>query len=175
MDADFIHLKGAHAHCLLSAFDVAFKTKSAASFVTIGEPDIALHQGKDNTVTVEIQGLDIYDPMRGIVKARDVADIAYWMVDDDYDGSSFVLKQVFFCGGEKTEFAKWKKGLDNLAKEAAKAKVEKTLKIQIDEEAFDRLYGHLSHPIEVKRKGQKIAVRIVSQFGEECMKVLELK
>lgn len=145
--------------------------KSAASFVTIGEPDIVLHKD-GNTATIEIQGLDIYDPIRGIVKARDIADIAYWIVDDDYDGSNFVVKQVFFCGGEKDEFSKWKKGLDNLAKDNTKKKVEKTLKIEIDEEAFDRLYGHISHPIEIKNKGQKIAVRIISQFGEECMKVL---
>ncbi len=145
--------------------------KSAASFVTIGEPDIDLNKnGKE--VTVEIKGLDIYDPIKDEVKARSVADIAYWMVDDDYDGSNFVVKQVFFCGGDKDEFDKWKKGLDNLAKDGTKKKVEKTLKIEIDDEAFDRLYGHISHPIEVKKKGQKVAVRIISQFGEESTKVL---
>lgn len=42
-----------------------------------------------------------------------------------------------------------------------KKKVEKTLKIEIDDEAFDRLYGHISHPIEIKKQGQKIAVRII--------------
>ena len=145
--------------------------KSAASFVTIGEPDIDLNK-KGNEVTVEIKGLDIYDPIKDEVKPRNVHDIAYWMVDEDYDGSNFVVKQVFFCGGDKTEFDKWKKGLDNLAKDNTKKKVEKTLKIEIDDEAFDRLYGHISHPIEVKKKGQKIAVRIISQFGEECTKVL---
>ncbi|KXK52831.1 MAG: DNA methylase N-4/N-6 domain protein [Chlorobi bacterium OLB7] len=145
--------------------------KSAASFVTIGEPDICLHNS-GNAVTVEIQGLDIYDPIKDEVKARSVADIAYWMVDDDYDGSNFVVKQVFFCGGDSDEFDKWKKGLESLAKEGTKKKVEKTLKIEIDEEAFDRLYGHISHPIEVKKKGQKIAVRVISQFGEETTKVL---
>jgi adenine-specific DNA-methyltransferase len=145
--------------------------KSAASFVTIGEPDIDLiKNGKE--VQVEIQGLDIYDPIKDEVKARNVHEIAYWMVDEDYDGSNFVVKQVFFCGGDKSEFDKWKKGLDNLAKDSTKKKVEKTLKIEIDDEAFDRLYGHISHPIEVKKKGQKIAVRIISQFGEECTKVL---
>jgi adenine-specific DNA-methyltransferase len=147
--------------------------KSAASFVTIGEPDIDLNK-KGNEVTVEIKGLDIYDPIKDEVKARNVSDIAYWMVDDDYDGSNFVVKQVFFCGGEKDAFAKWKKGLDNLAKDSTKKKVEKTLKIEIDDEAFDRLYGHISHPIEIKKNSQKIAVRIISQFGEECTKVLSL-
>ncbi|MBS1537663.1 MAG: site-specific DNA-methyltransferase [Bacteroidetes bacterium] len=147
--------------------------KSAASFVTIGEPDIDLNK-KGNEVTVEIKGLDIYDPIKDEVKPRNVHDIAYWMVDEDYDGSNFVVKQVFFCGGDKSEFDKWKKGLDNLAKDSTKKKVEKTLKIEIDDEAFDRLYGHISHPIEVKRKGQKIAVRIISQFGEECTKILTI-
>lgn len=145
--------------------------KSAASFVTIGEPDIAMHK-ETNSVTIEIQGLDIYDPIKDEVKPRNVHDIAYWMVDDDYDGSNFVVKQVFFCGGDKSEFDKWKKGLDNLAKESMKKKVEKTLKIEIDDDAFDRLYGHVSHPIPIKNKGQKIAVRLISQFGEESTKVL---
>jgi hypothetical protein len=33
---------------------------------------------------------------------------------------------------DKTEFDKWKKGLDNLAKDAVKRKTEKTLRIEID-------------------------------------------
>lgn len=147
--------------------------KSAASFVTIGEPDIDVIKN-GNEVIVEIKGLDIYDPIKDQVKPRDVHDIAYWMVDDNYDGSNFVVKQVFFCGGDKAEFAKWRKGLDNLAKAGTKKKVEKTLKIEIDDDAFDRLYGHVSHPIEIKSKDQKIAVRIISQFGEENTKVISV-
>lgn len=145
--------------------------KSAASFVTIGEPDIKIHRA-EGSIQVEIEGLDIYDPIKDEVKARNVHDIAYWMIDDDYDGSNFIVKQVFFCGGDRDEFDKWKKGLDSLAKDVTKKKVEKTLRIDIDDEAFDRLYGHLSHPIQITKKGQKIAVRIISQFGEECMRVL---
>jgi adenine-specific DNA-methyltransferase len=148
------------------------RDKKAASFVTIGEPDIRpVKQGK--AVAVEIRGLDIYDPVTDEVKARDVADIAYWMVDDDYDGSNFIVRQVFFCGGDKDEFDKWRKGLSDLAVTSAKRQAEKTLKIEIDDEAFARLYGHKSHPIEIKKKGQRIAVRVISQFGEECTKVME--
>lgn len=146
--------------------------RSAASFVTIGEPEITLHRSGD-TARVEIQGLDIYDPIKDEVKARDLHDIAYWMVDEDYDGSNFIVRQVFFCGGDKDEFAKWKKGLDTLAKDKTRARAEKTLKIEIDEEAFDRIYGHISHPIKIKTPGQKIAVRVISQYGEESTKVLE--
>jgi adenine-specific DNA-methyltransferase len=176
--------------------------KSAASFVTIGEPDLILLDYKDiegknyaaskgiiiedsasygkpsfnvgQKVCVQINGLDIYDPIKDEVKPRNVSEIAYWMVDDDYDGSNFVVKQVFFCGGDKTEFDKWKRGLSDAAKQDTKKKVEKTLKIEIDDEAFDRLYGHISHPIEIKHPGQKIAVRMISQFGEESTKVMTL-
>jgi adenine-specific DNA-methyltransferase len=40
------------------------------------------------------------------IKLRNIHDIAYWMLDDDYDGSNFVVKQVFFCGGDRDEFNK---------------------------------------------------------------------
>jgi adenine-specific DNA-methyltransferase len=148
------------------------KDKKAASFVTIGEPDIkTIKKGSD--VIVEILGLDIYDPIMDEVKARSTADIAYWMVDDDYDSSNFIVKQVFFCGGDQDEFDKWKKGLSTLAQETTKVKAQNTLRIEIDDQAFDNLYGFQSYPIEFK-KGKKIAIRVISQFGEESMKVLAL-
>ncbi len=162
------------------------KDRKAASFVTIGEPDIRLtveplplakpHQGLDDEPCqgiVEIAGLDIYDPIKDEIKSRDVHDIAYWMVDDAYDGSNFVVRQVFFCGGDKDEFDEWKRGLSDIAKNATKKKAEQTLKVELDDEAFTRIYGHKSHPFPVK-KGQKIAVRVISQFGEETTKVLEV-
>lgn len=151
------------------------KDKKAASFVTIGEPDIKMSpvdEDKDR-VQIEILGLDIYDPIKDQVKARNRKDIAYWMVDDDYDGSNFVVKQIFFCGGSKDEFKDWEKGLSDLAKQSQKRNTERTLKIEIDDEAFDRLYGFKSHPIK-KKEGQKIAVRVVSQFGEESTKVVDI-
>jgi len=171
------------------------RDKKAASFVTIGEPDIRLNVGRDGTpvpsaghvasttgqhgvpslpegfATVEIVGLDIYDPIRDEVKSRDVHDINYWMLDDNYDGSNFVVRQVFFCGGDKDEFEDWKKGLSNVALASSKKKAEQTLKIEIDEQAFGNAYGHKSRPFPIK-KGQKIAVRVISQFGEETTKVL---
>jgi hypothetical protein len=49
-------------------------------------------------------------------------------------------------------------------------KAGQTLKLEIDDEALGRIYGHKSNPFPVK-KGQKIAVRVISQFGEETTKV----
>lgn len=148
------------------------KDKKAASFVTIGEPDIALRRSAEG-VQVEIKGLDIYDPVRDEVKARSVADLSYWMLDDCYDGSNFMPTQIFFCGGDKDEFAKFKKGLQSLALASVKKAAEQTLKIELDDEAFERLYGFVSHPLAYE-KGRKLAVRVISQFGEESTKVLVL-
>ena len=97
--------------------------------------------------------------------------VAYWMVDDNYDGSNFIVRQLFFYGGTRDEFAQRQKCLSTLAKTGTKRKDEKKLKIEINEEAFDRLYGFQSHPIPVT-PGRKITVRVISQFGEESMKVL---
>lgn len=151
------------------------KDKKAAAFVTIGEPDIGVQKLDNGFYQVEIRGLDIYDPIKDIVKSRDVNDIAYWMVDDNYDGSNFIVRQAFFCGGDKDEFDKWRKGLTSLASQKAKKNLEDTLKIEIDDEAFNRLYGFKSHPIMVEPgKSYKIAVRVVSQFGEESTKVIKV-
>jgi adenine-specific DNA-methyltransferase len=153
------------------------KDKKAASFVTIGEPDIAAVpatlSGGEPAITIEIRGLDLYDPITDEVKPRNAADIAYWMLDEHYDGANFVATQVFFCGGDHDEFDKFRRGLASLAADSVKAKVEKTLKLEIDDEAFARVYGLRSHPI-AREKGRRVAVRVISQFGEESTKVLTL-
>lgn len=150
------------------------KDKGAGAFITIGEPDIVLvgdEGGK--TVHVEIQGLDIYDPIKDIVKPRSVEDIAYWEIDDDYNGEQFVVRGLHFCGGSKKEFEAWRKGLQSVVPGKNKKGIEKTLRIVFNEEMWDALYDFRSHPIE-KRAGRKIAVRVISQFGEESTKVLTI-
>lgn len=150
------------------------KDKGAGAFITIGEPDIAIVENEGGeTVHIEIQGLDIYDPIKDIVKPRSVEDIAYWEIDDDYNGEQFIVRGLHFCGGSKKEFDAWKKGLQSVAPKATKKKAESTLRLQLNEELWDTLYDFRSQPIE-KRKGRKIAVRVISQFGEESTKVLTI-
>ena len=60
-----------------------------------------------------------------------------------------------------------------LAVSTAKAKAERTLTLEIDDEAFERVYGFASHPVPATR-GRRLAVRVVSQFGDESTKVLDL-
>lgn len=150
------------------------KDKGAGAFITIGEPDIALVEDEGGkTVHVEIQGLDIYDPIKDIVKPRSVEDIAYWEIDDNYNGEQFIVRGLHFCGGSKKEFNAWRKGLQFVAPKSTRKKAEVTLRLHFNEELWDTLYDFRSRPIE-KQKGRKIAVRVISQFGEESTKILTI-
>ena len=149
------------------------KDKKAGSFIIIGEPDISLVNDGDGKCHVEINGMDMYDPIQDEVKARNVNDIAYWEMDDNYTGGLFKVRSIHFCGGDKKDFAAWRKGLDTVAKDLAKKKAERTLRLEFNDEIWDTLYDFKSEPIPYEQ-GKKIAVRVVSQFGEESTKVLTM-
>ncbi|MCD8298006.1 MAG: site-specific DNA-methyltransferase, partial [Prevotella sp.] len=150
------------------------KDKGAGAFITIGEPDIVVVDDEgEETVHIEIQGLDIYDPIKDVVKPRSVEDIAYWEIDDDYNGEQFIVRGIHFCGGTKKEFDAWRKGLNSAAPKSVKKKAQTTLRLEFNEDIWETLYDFRSHSIE-KRDGRKIAVRVISQFGEESTKVLTI-
>ena len=153
------------------------KDRGAGSFITIGEPDIALIRDEDGEhCHIEIRGLDIYDPIKDDVKARSVDDIAYWEMDDNYNAQAFIVTSMHFCGGNKKEYEPWKKSLDKMAKQSAKTKkkAESTLRLEMCDELWDTLYGFKSEPIPYE-PGRKICIRVVSQFGEESSKVITME
>lgn len=153
------------------------KDRGAGSFITIGEPDIALIRDEDGEhCHIEIRGLDIYDPIKDDVKARSVDDIAYWEMDDNYNAQAFIVTSMHFCGGNKKEYEPWKKSLDKMAKQSAKTKkkAESTLRLEMQDELWDTLYDFKSEPIPYE-PGRKICIRVVSQFGEESSKVITMK
>lgn len=150
------------------------KDKGAGAFITIGEPDISLVKDADGRCHVEINGLDIYDPIKDTVQARSLAQIAYWEIDDNYDSSKFIVRGIHFCGGDKKEFDAWRKGLNNAAPAKAKKNAERTLRLVFNDEVWDSLYTYRSEPLTFV-PGRKVAVRVVSQFGEESTKVLTME
>ena len=153
------------------------KDKAAGSFIIIGEPDIRLVRDDDDTCHVEIQGMDMYDPIQDRVAERNVADIAYWELDDRYSGTEFVVRSIHFCGGDKKEFNAWKKGLQSVTPSVTprqiKRDIGRTLRMEFPEEVWNTLYDFRSAPIKYE-KGRKLAVRVISQFGEESTKVITL-
>lgn len=150
------------------------KDKGAGSFITIGEPDIAIVNDSEIACHIEIQGLDIYDPIKDDVKARSTADIAYWEIDDDYDEQQFIVREIHFCGGNKKEFEAWRRGLNGIASAKTKKKAETTLRLSLNDEVWETLYDFRSSAIE-RTPGRKVCVRVISQFGEESSKILTIE
>ena len=134
-------------------------------FVAFGEPDIKVRKIDDEMYEVKILGIDIYDPVTGETKASETDDIAYWFIDTDYNGESFFVRHVYFCGG----FDKYPYG-----------KLKKELNTEIDQEAWESLYSTVSRPFpKPKPKSEggrgRIAVKAINHYGDEVMKVFDIE
>ena len=132
-------------------------TGSGNPFVIFGEPDIALVHTEDDLFTVEIKGVDVYDPKTNEVRSDNSDAIDCWMLDTDYSGEAFFARQVYFPGREDVY-------------KAFKA----FLKNDIDEEEWASVAKSVSRPFVRPRSGQ-IAVKVINHFGDEVMKVFEVK
>jgi adenine-specific DNA-methyltransferase len=126
-------------------------------FMVFGEPDVIINKQKDGKFTVEIKGLDIYDPTTGQVRSNSTNDIACWFIDTDYNGESFFVRHAYFTdGGDRFE------------------RLKRTLRAEIDESAWESLYSTTSRPFAPPKTG-KIAVKVINHYGDEVLKVYEIK
>ncbi len=109
--------------------DLLKVTANSQLFSVFGQPDIKPTKHKDGNYTVELRGVDVYDPTTGEVHSSDGADVAAWFLDQDYDGRTFGICQAFFPGDKDA----W-------------SKLQKALRGSIDEERFDAMRGTVSLP-----------------------------
>ena len=137
------------------------KTGAGNLFTVFGEPDIEVTRTPDpaggpDQLVVEIRGVDVYDPTTGEVRSNDTDLIALWMIDTEYNEESFFVRHCYFTGGNDPY-----------------ARLKKTLKNDIDEDAWATLYRTISRPFPVPDTG-KIAVKVINDYGDEVMKVIEV-
>jgi adenine-specific DNA-methyltransferase len=132
------------------------KTGAGNLFVVSGEPDIKVTSSKSGEVTVEIKGVDVYDPNTDEIRSRSTDEIALWMIDTNYNGESFFVRQCYFPGGQ-----------DHYKQ------LRRALKTEIDEEAWESLNSVVSRPFSKPDTG-KIAVKVINDYGDEVMKVFEV-
>ena len=116
---------------------------------------------KDGEFIVEVEGMDVYDPVSNTLFPSDKERIAAWFLDTDYDGRTFCICQAFF-----PDKSKWSK----LAKALGDVDV-------IEEDAFEALSGLVSLPFpraERLGKGEtwRVAVKVIDPRGNEGMRVL---
>ena len=132
------------------------KTGSGNLFMVFGEPDIEIEKLEDGKVSVEIKGVDIYDPTTGEIRSHTTDDIACWFIDSDYNEESFFVRYAYFCGGDEPY-----------------DKLKRALKAEIDEDAWSTLYSTVSRPFDPPETG-KIAVKVINHYGDEVMKVYQV-
>ncbi len=148
--------------------DLLKKTGAGNLFMVFGEPDIAIDTvqvGPDHSsglpegdaLTVEVRGLDVYDPTRGEVRSAGTDDIAAWFVDTDYDGRQFFVRHAYFTGGHQP--------YESLAK---------ALRADIDPDAWASLYATVSRPFAKPTTG-KIAVKVINHYGDEILQTYDLR
>jgi adenine-specific DNA-methyltransferase len=131
------------------------KTGAGNLFTVFGEPDIEITEDGGH-LTVELLGVDVYDPTTGEVRSRDTDRIALWMIDSDYDGDSFFVRHAYFTGGQDPY-----------------KKLKRDLKAEIDEEAWASLYRTVSRPFAKPSTG-RIAVKVINDYGDEVLQVFDV-
>ena len=129
-------------------------TASSQLFSVFGEPDVKLKE-KKGEYSIHLRGVDVYDPIDGVVHSENAERVAAWFVDSDYDGQTFCIVQAFF-----PDKSAWKK-------------IERALKGTLDEDRFDMLTGKVSLPFR-PGKHRQAAVKVIDPRGNEVMKILKL-
>jgi adenine-specific DNA-methyltransferase len=132
------------------------KTGAGNLFTVFGEPDIDITKTDDGYV-VDLKGVDIYDPTTGDVRSNDTSQIALWMIDTDYNGESFFVRHCYFTGGNDPY-----------------KRLKTALRAEIDEAAWESMYQTISRPFPAPSEGNKIAVKVINDYGDEVMKVFEV-
>jgi adenine-specific DNA-methyltransferase len=133
------------------------KTGAANLFMVFGEPDIEIKKQKDGRLVMSIRGVDVYDPTTGEIRSHSTDEIACWFIDTDYNGESFFVRHAYFTGADQPY-----------------EKLKRALRADVDEAAWSALYSTKSLPFDPPAKG-KIAVKVINHYGDEVMKVYEVK
>lgn len=121
-------------------------------FMVFGEPDVDIVEHEDDTISVKLLGVDVYDPKKGLVHSDTPDDIACWFIDTAYTGEAFFVRHAYFTGADEPY-----------------KQLQRALNSEIDAEAWEALYRTESLPFAKPASG-KIAVKVINHYGDEVMK-----
>ena len=109
-----------------------------------------------NQLQIKLNGVDVFHPQSGDIRASDTDDIACWFIDTDYNDESFFVRHAYFLG----------------ASDPYKS-LKTTLKADIDPDAWATLNRDTSRPFDKPQSGS-IAVKVINHLGDEVMKVFRV-
>ena len=121
-------------------------------FMVFGEPDVTIETNDDGTLSVKLLGVDVYDPVKGLIRSDTPEDIACWFIDTAYNSEAFFVRHAYFTG-----------------KDEPYKQLKRALNSEIDAEAWEALYRTESLPFAKPETG-KIAVKVINHYGDEVMK-----
>lgn len=146
-----------------AAMDDLLKTQPGSQLFTIfSAPRVVGPTRLDSgEYVLEVEGMDVYDPVNNTLFSTDRGQIAAWFLDTDYDGRTFCICQAFF-----PDKSKW----DRLARALGSHGV-------VDKDAFNALSGLKSLPFSKPArlgKGQtwRVAVKVIDPRGNEGLRVV---
>jgi len=145
----------AHIRPDVNMGDLLKDTPSSQLFTVFGLPRVNLTQNKSGEWVVEMEGVDIYDPVENTIRSTGASKVAAWFLDSDYDGQTFCITQAFFPDSSAWE------------------KLAKALKSTVDPERFEAFSGTKSLPF-TPGKHKRVAVKVIDPRGNEVMRVLKL-
>lgn len=133
------------------------KTGAGNLFMVFGEPDVEISETKGGQISVKLNGIEIYDPTTGQVRSSSTDEIACWFIDTNYNDESFFVRQAYFTGADRPM-----------------ERLEKALKTGVDSESWESIYSTVSRPFS-KPRSKKIALKVINHYGDEVLKVFEIK
>ena len=145
------------------AMDDLLKTQPGSQLFTVfSAPRVkGPTRREDGEHVVEVEGMDVYDPVSNTLFPTDRQRIAAWFLDTDYDGRTFCICQAFFP--DRSKWERLAKALDDVG--------------AVERGAFDALAGLTSLPFPTPsrlRVGDtwRVAVKVIDPRGNEGLRVL---
>ena len=133
------------------------KTGAGNLFMVFGEPDVVVSPADaEGNLTIELRGVDVYDPTTGQIRTASTDDVACWFIDTNYDGESFFVRHAYFTGADEPYET-----------------LTRALRAEIDEAAWASLYSTVSRPFAPPDTGT-LAVKVINHYGDEVLKVFTL-
>ena len=147
--------------------DLLKNMRSSQVFSVCGLPDVELRPARsgktkdakkdaDDRWEVELIGLDTFDPATMEPTHLAGSDVPAWLLDTDYNGMVFRVRQAFF------------------PRTGAWESLKKLLKAEFEDSIWDHLAGTVSAPFEAGEHRQ-IAVKVIDPRGNELIVVRKLE
>jgi len=145
--------------------DLLKNMRSSQIFSVCGSPDVTINrlkpqksakEDKEEQWEVELFGLDTFDPVTMEADHLKADDVPAWLLDTDYNGMVFRVRQAFF------------------PRTGAWENLKKSLRVEFEDTVWDHLAGTTSAPFPAGEHNQ-IAVKVIDPRGNELLIVKKLE